>query len=283
MAENLQEKAYTVVTGASMGLGKALATECASRGRNLILVALPNEGLSAVAETLRAKFGVAVETFETDLTATEAPEKLATDIKARFRVNGLINNAGIGGTMPIELASLSYLNAIIMLNVRALVILTHQLIPEMKTHPKSYLLNVSSLAAFSPFPYKTVYPASKSFVLSFTRGLREELRTTSISVTSLNPGLILTNADVMFRSSVHGQKTGMAALSPEAIARIAISGMLRGKAVVIPGFFSRLSRLLMQLLPDSIQMRILANIYRKECEHLVAEKTAYQFQERMNP
>lgn len=281
MADRSQEKTYTLITGASMGLGKALAKECASRGRNLILVALPNEGLGEVAETLRSAFGIAVVIFEMDLTNPEAPEKLAAEVKSGFRIDGLINNAGIGGTMPIELASLSYLNAIIMLNIRALVVLTHQLIPELKTHPRSYILNVSSLAAFSPFPYKTIYPASKSFVLSFSRGLREELSRTPISVTSLNPGLILTNADVMFRSSVHGKKTGLAALSPEAIARIAISGMLNGKAVVIPGFFSKLSRLLMQLLPDSIQMRILANIYRKECEHLVAEKEAYQFQDRM--
>ncbi|NUO00275.1 MAG: SDR family NAD(P)-dependent oxidoreductase [Saprospiraceae bacterium] len=283
MSESSPEKVYTIVTGASMGLGKALAAECAARGRNLILVALPNEGLNDVADKLRSAFGVAVVCFETDLTGPEAPEKLAAEIKSRYRVNGLINNAGIGGTMPIDLAALSYLNAIIMLNIRALVVLVHQFIPELKTHAQSHILNVSSLAAFSPFPYKTIYPASKSFVLSFSRGLREELRSTPISVTSLNPGLILTNADVMFRSSVHGKKTGMAALSPEAIARIAISGMLAGKAVVIPGFFSKLSRLLMQLLPGSIQMRILANIYRKECEHLLAEKEAYQFQDRMNP
>lgn len=275
-------KTYTLITGASMGLGKALAQECASRGMNLILVALPNEGLPTLAETLQSKFGIEVVIFETDLTAAEAPENLAKHIKENFRVSALINNAGIGGTMFIEMASTAYLNAIIMLNIRALVMLTHQLIPELKSHPRSYILNVSSLAAFSPFPYKTIYPASKSFVLSFTRGLREELRETPISVTSLNPGLILTNPDVMFRSSVHGQKSTMAAHSPEDIARIAISGMLRGKAVIVPGIFSKFSRFLMQVLPSTIQMRILANIYRKECELLVAEKESYQYQDRMN-
>jgi short-subunit dehydrogenase len=76
MSDRSQEKTYTLITGASMGLGKALARECASRGRNLILVALPNEGLGEVAETLRSEFGVAVVIFETDLTGPEAPESI---------------------------------------------------------------------------------------------------------------------------------------------------------------------------------------------------------------
>lgn len=261
-----REKTFALITGASAGLGKALAAECARRGRNLLLVSLPGEQLANLGRRLEAEYNVEVHCYETDLTLTDGPQDLIAWIRPRFAVDMLINNAGTGGSMPLEEASIDYIENILQLNIRALCLLTYALIPELKKHRRAYILNIASLAAFSPMPFKTVYPASKAFVYSFSRGLQAELSRTSISVTVIGPGSILTNSDAIHRTKRHGFLGRWSALTPEWTARKAIRSLLAGRPVVIPGVLNKLLYFLMRYLPPQLALSIIVRAFGREVE-----------------
>lgn len=159
---------YAVVTGASQGLGKSFAQELAKKGFNLILMSLPNQNLSELTLTLQQNYGIKVVCKETDLSIKENVILVTEWINKNYDISILINNAGVGGTKKFEEASHFYIEKIIQINVMATSLLTHQLLPNLQKREKAYVLNVSSLAAFSPIGYKTVYPASKAFIHSFS-------------------------------------------------------------------------------------------------------------------
>jgi short-subunit dehydrogenase len=254
----------TLITGASSGLGRELAIECARRKRNLLLIALPGRNLDEFCEQLSANYSIQAYAFEGDLTDKDFIYRLVKEILEKYRVNFLINNAGMGGTVPFQEASVEYLDAIIQLNVRATSILTRLLLEELKSHPRAYILNVSSMAAFSPIPYKTIYPASKAFVYSFSRGLSEELKGTPVRVAVLNPGPILTNPDVITRIMRQGIFGKMGLLTAGTISRITLSAIFEGKHVIIPGFFNNFNHWLMKFFPESFRLRILGNVIQRE-------------------
>jgi short-subunit dehydrogenase len=257
---------FTLITGASTGLGKELAIECARRKMNLILVSLPDENLAELCAHLSARFGIVACPYETDLTDKEQVERLAAWVVSNFSVNVLINNAGAGGTRLLETTPTDYIDRIIQLNIRATSLLVRLLIPELKMHQKAYILNVSSMAAFSPLPYKTVYPASKAFVYHFTRGLKAELRDTNIKVSVVNPGPIMTNPDVVARIQKQGALGRLALIPASAIARISVSELIRGKAVIIPGYLNRVNVMLMGLIPSGIKLAMSSRIIQRELQ-----------------
>jgi short-subunit dehydrogenase len=217
---------YTLVTGGSMGIGKALARECARRGRNLLLVALPGPELEQTAKEIRADFSVKVDTLGIDLTGPSSPGKvLEWCDRNAYAVDILMNNAGLAGSAIFEESSIEYSDERILLNIRTLVLLTRLFIPLLKENRKAYILNTGSFSAYQPLAYKSVYAASKSFVHQFSLALNEELRDTPISVTVVNPNGVRTNAATLDRINSHGklvQKTLI--LDAEKIAHIAVDG-----------------------------------------------------------
>jgi len=255
---------FTLITGASTGLGRELAFECASRHMNLILVSLPGEDLPQLCEKIRVDYQVAVYCYEIDLTRRNAPYELFGWISENFSVSIIINNAGMGGTMPFEQSPIQFIENVIQLNVRAVSILTRLLIPMLKQYKNAYILNVASMAALYPLPYKSVYPASKAFIYHLSRGLHEELRQDSIRVCVLNPGPIMTNSEVVSRIIKQGFIARMGLLPTRRIARIAISSMLKNKSVIIPGFFNKVYFLVVRLIPSYIMLPILSMRLRKE-------------------
>ena len=257
-------KTFTLITGASAGLGKELAIACAKRGMDLILVALPGGNLPRLAAQLRKIYEVQIIPFETDLTREGAVKELVDCVIDRFAVNCLINNAGIGGTSGFLQTPAEAIDRILQLNIRSTVLLTRLLLPELMRHDRSYILSVSSLAAFSPMAYKTVYPASKTFIYHFSRALREELRHTPVSVSVLNPGPILTNFNASRRIMKQGALAKLCLLSTPQIAQAALNGMLRRQAVIIPGWANHLNTLLMQLFPEGIRIHLVSRIVRRE-------------------
>lgn len=255
---------FTLITGASTGLGKELALECASRRMNLILVSLPGEELPQLCRRIKAEFDVLVYCYEIDLTLKKAPYELFNWINSNFSVRIIINNAGMGGTMPFDQSPIQFIENVIQLNVRAVSILTRLLIPKLKQHNKAYILNVASMAALYPMPYKSVYPASKAFVYHLSMGLREELRQGSIHVCVLNPGPIMTNSEVVSRIIKQGFIARMGLLPTSRIARIAISSMLKKKSIIIPGFFNKVYLLMVKIIPSYIILPLLSMQLRKE-------------------
>ncbi len=255
---------YTLITGASTGLGKAFAEECASRKMNLILISLPNENLDKLCEKLKQTYQIKVQCKETDLTNLETVVDFANWVTQNFTVNILINNAGIGGTQGFADSEIGYLDNMIQLNIRAMTLLTRILLPELKKLNSSYILNVSSLAAFSPVPYKTIYPATKAFVHHFTRGLEAELEDSNVSVSVLNPGPIMTNADVSTRINGQSSYVKLSIMTPAQIATIALGKMLKGKSVIIPGIMNRINAFFIRLVTENFRISVGTRIFKRE-------------------
>ncbi len=244
---------YALITGASKGIGKAIAEELASKGFDLLLVARTESLLQELSENLSAKYKISSAYMATDLTEKESVQKItAWCLSGQFPVSMLINNAGFGicgefGETPISRhLSLMYLN----MNVP--VQLCYSLLPLLKTQEKAYILNIGSTTAYHAIPLMSLYAASKVFILRFSRGLHYELRHTAVSVTCVCPGSTETDfpqqAGVSARTIKMGKKFTM---SPQKVAQLAVAGMLAGKKEVVPGFINKLSVFLAWLFPAS--------------------------------
>ncbi|MEZ5044544.1 MAG: SDR family NAD(P)-dependent oxidoreductase [Saprospiraceae bacterium] len=255
---------YTVITGASLGLGYALAEECAKRKRHLILIALPDENIIEIALQLSKTYGIKAIAYEVNLTAENATLTCAAWICENFEIDMLINNAGIGGTKHFSESSSYDIDQIILLNIRALVLMTHQLLPRLREQKQSFILNIASLASFSPIPYKTVYPASKAFVYSFSRGLYAELKDTSVFVSVAHPGGMATSPEIAERMKQHNLFVRHSYLSPEETARICIRQLLKKESMIIPGALNKLLWLLIKLVPAGMRLKIFRKTIVKE-------------------
>ena len=254
---------YTLITGASTGLGKELALECARLRKNLILTALPGEEINQMGPDLARKYQVQVKTFELDLTQIGAVEFLVDKIDD-LEIDILINNAGVGGTKSFLEATPEYIDQIVMLNMRALVLLSRLLLPVLKRQGKAYILNIASMASFGPMPFKTVYPASKAFVYSFSRGLGAELKGTGITVSVAHPGGMRTNAEVTRRIDSHNRFIRSTALSTAKVAQICIRQLLKDDELIIPGFMNKLSWLMFKIVPVWMRLKIMRISLRNE-------------------
>ena len=261
----MKELVYTLITGASSGIGKSMAWYCGSLGMNLILVSLPNEDLSKVALEIEEKHKVKTVFFEIDLTKLDSPQEVFswTQIN-KLKINVLVNNAGVAGASVFELSEMKYIDDRILLNIRALVMLSRLYLPLLKTNNKSYILNVGSLAAFWPIPYKSLYSSSKVFVLYFSKSIRSELKGTGVSVSVLCPNGVRTNGATHVRINSHGRIGRLTELSADVVARTGINGMLKEKFVIIPGRINSLVLLFGRIFPTAIQQRFLVREFSKE-------------------
>lgn len=254
---------YALITGASRGLGKAFALELANRSYNLILVALPGENLIELKNELKHLL-IDVQIIETDMSQKQNVIQLCEFVNQNFPLEILINNAGMGGTAKFIESDPDYINNIIQLNVMSLSIMTRQLLPNLMKREKAYVLNVSSMAAFSPMGYKTVYPASKAFVHHFSRGLYQELRNTNVFVSVVNPGPMKTNEEVSRRIDKQGWMGKMGLLSPEKVAAISIKQLFKNDTLIMLGFGNGFNWLLMKIIPIWIRLPLLTNAIKRE-------------------
>lgn len=254
---------YALVTGASRGLGREISEELAKRNFNLLLVSLDNENLDAVAYYLNRKYLIDVKFMEADLTKNDTVFQIANWAN-NYQVSVLINNAGIGGTRAFEEASPEYIDNIIQINIRATSMLTRLLLPNLKAQSASFILNVASMASFSPIAYKTVYPASKAFIWNFSRSLYQELKKTNVFVSVIHPGPMKTNPDVTARIEEQGVFGKMGLISTTRMAEIAIKQLFRRDNLVIPGILNKLNWFLMQLVPIWIRLCLVSNVVKRE-------------------
>ncbi|MDD4144380.1 MAG: SDR family NAD(P)-dependent oxidoreductase [Prolixibacteraceae bacterium] len=259
-----KNRLYTVITGASRGLGKSLAHECAACNRNLILISLPGENINLLATRISVIYNIEVRYFETDLTNDRELNHLCDELSVKFNIDMLINNAGIGGVHDFTNASAAYIDNIILLNIKALVTLTQRLLPVLKKQEKAYILNIASMASFGPMPYKTVYPASKAFVYSFSRSLYAELKDTNVLVSVAHPGGMATNPHVSERINSYNRLIKSTILSPDSVARICIRNVLNGKSIIIPGIMGKLSWVIIKILPTQFLLDVFKKSLLKE-------------------
>jgi len=176
----------------------------------------------------------------------------------------LVNNAGIGGTRRFEQADQVNIDAIIGVNIRSMALLTWYLQENLKIAAPSFILNVASMASFSPIAYKSVYPASKAFVRNFSLGLREEMKEFGVSVSVLNPGPMATNADVRVRIGSQSSMARIGVMDADKVASIGIRKTLQGRAVIIPGFVNRLYRFLIGIVPGTFRIPLISSFVKRE-------------------
>lgn len=248
--------AYTVVTGASAGLGAVYADELGKEGRNMILIARRADRLEAIREEVTNKYGVDVKVAAFDLTDHAALDAWLADVKS-LEIDGLINNAGFGVIGRFDENTLEKQLSMLELNVMALVRMSYALLPQIKAAKDGYIINVASTAAFQPGPFMALYYASKAAVLSFTEALHEELRSDGVRVSALCPGATETEfMDVADMRHVKLMKLGLMDARP--VVRLSLKK--RSKAVVIPGFKNKFLAFSTRITPRFIIRKISAGL-----------------------
>lgn len=258
------DNTFTLITGASRGIGKSLAFEFARRGNSLILVARNKEELDSVAETIRSKCLCKVITYYQDLTEDGSSLKIAAWCKNEgLRIATLVNNAGFGLWGQFAQMEHERLIKMVQLNNLSLVSLTHALLPLLKQNKKSYLLNVGSTASFLAIPYFAVYAASKAFVLSFSRSLARELKSDNVSVSCLCPPS--TESDFWREAGMRGddfdRTAGMPMMSAEKVAIAGVNGLFKGTTVIVPGLGNSLMMSAARIFPG-IATRIAGKVMK---------------------
>ena len=254
---------YTLITGASKGMGLEMAHVCAAKKMNLLLVSLPNEGLEKISIDIANEYNVKTDFFETNLSINENIDKVYEWVMHHnYLVNFLINNAGIGGMGPFESYSPEYINNTIDINVRATTKLSYCFIPELKKNAPSFLLNNASMMANFACPYKSVYAASKIYIKNFSRALREELKPFDISVSTLQPGATPTTDLVRNQIETGGRLAKLSVTNARLVAQDAINKTLSKKKYIVPGWQNRLIILLLKLLPTSVKIKLILHSYR---------------------
>ncbi|TGD81790.1 SDR family NAD(P)-dependent oxidoreductase [Hymenobacter wooponensis] len=256
---------YALITGASRGIGRALAMELAHCGYHLLLAARSADQLEQLAAELQQRHGIEARVYAADLATPGAAAELAAWALAQTtELAVLVNNAGYGLWGRFEELPLDQQQNMLQLNMLLPTELTHALLPQLRKQPKAYILNVASTAAYQAVPTLTLYAASKSFLLSFSRGLRYELRETSVSVTCLSPGS--TTTDFADRAGMNAQLQETAnkvSMTPQQVAQAAVAALLSGEAEIIPGTLNKVSAKLTSFVPKSLTERIAAGIYEK--------------------
>jgi len=254
-------KPVTVVTGASAGIGAALARAFASHGHEVALVARREKEMVLLANELAVSCKHKPHVITADLLRTDAPARIAHELLGRgLEPAFVVNNAGFGlHGRAAELDRAEQL-AMLDLNVRALTDLSLRWIDGIVKH-KGGILNVASVASFVPGPGMAVYYASKSYVLSFTEALACELVPQGVRVTALCPGPV--PSEFQRRAGIAGKPTGrLRTRTADEVAQAGYDGLMAGKRLVIPGFGNRVVSLLPRLLPRGLMLRTVESYQR---------------------
>jgi short-subunit dehydrogenase len=253
-------KEYVLLTGASSGIGYEMATQLAEKKMNLILVARSENKLRQMQKELTIRHGILVEYIVKDLSDVQAAIDLYKDVqRENFLVTALVNNAGVGNYGNFIETSLEEELKMIQLNISSVVTLTKLFAIDMVSRKSGKIMNVGSLLSFLPFPYYSVYSATKAFVLAFSETLAAELDGTGVVVTSLYPGPVDTAFTTEKMNSTNNYKKNKP-MHPKVVAAQGVKHLLYGKGKKVVGFQNWFNSKLASLVPDNIMMKIKKNL-----------------------
>ncbi len=251
---------FTLITGASGGIGEAFARRLAEEKHNLVLVARSEEKLHQICDELMLEHGITAHYITLDLTEFEADKKLFAETeKHGFEIDWLINNAGFGSMNDFTELDLDSELQMIDLNISALVALTHRYLQPMRKRKSGVIINVSSTASFQAIPFMATYAATKAFVTSFSEAIAEENRPHNITVTALCPGPTETNFFVAAKASAFSAK-GMQ--TTQAVVETALKAVKRKKSLVVSGVANYIGSVLGTIAPDALVTRVIGNALR---------------------
>mgnify|MGYP003704698023 FL=1 len=238
----------TVITGASSGIGEALAHLFAPEQQTLVLVARRKDKLDDLAKALNSKYGIKVHSIALDLQQAGAAAQLMNEISnLKLTVDTLVNNAGFGVSAPFAKSDAGQTSGMMQLNMVALTELTHMVLPAMLDRGHGRIMNIASVVAFQPCPYFAVYAATKAYVLSFTEALAEEMRGRGVLVTAVCPGSTATE----FHDVAHTKGSLLTQIqdTAETVAEEAYKALNNGKSVVVTGLMNKPLPLVNRLVP----------------------------------
>lgn len=246
-------KTYTLITGASGGIGKEIAELFAKKGNNLLLISRRKSVLDAISSNFENLYHVKVLTIPCDLSLKETPKIIYEWCKEKnIIIDTIINNAGMGLFGQFHSLDMEEQLSMIELNINCLVKLNYYFIPDLLKLSKGYILNVASIAALYPLPYYSVYGATKAFVLSFTEALRHELSNSNIIVSCLCPG----DTDTNFFKNAGNMSKKKPMMSSKYVADAAVSSLLMDKPVIYPGTTKLITKIPRAILRKIVIKRI---------------------------
>ncbi len=251
---------YILITGASSGIGYEMALLLAKKNFDLILVARSYDKLLQLKNDLETTYVIDVRIYEADLSIPQNAIDLYDEISSKnLNVTHLVNNAGFGGYGNFLETSLEHEMNMINLNVSSLVVLTKLFAKDMAQRKSGRIMNVASILSFLPFPYYSVYSATKTFVLAFTETIAAEMEDTGVIVTALCPGTV----ETAFHTPEMRKTNAMSANKPVPAIDVAKAGvelLLNGKGKKIVGFNNWFISNLPRVTPDFIMMKIKKNL-----------------------
>jgi len=253
-----------LITGASSGIGEAFAGTLAAKGLDLVLVARSEDKLRALAKQLAEVHSRRVEVVVADLSLAGSAAKIHAATQALgMNIDLLVNNAGFGTAGAFHQLDGAREQQEIMLNVAAVVAMTHAFLPAMVGQGRGGIINIASMAGFQPMPFMSVYAATKAFVLSFGQGLRQEVRKKGVTVLTVCPGPVDTpffeaTGNRKLRNSVpRGTMT-----TADDVVRASLRAFKSGRSVVVPGATSKIMAAFTRTLPRDMVAAMTARVMR---------------------
>jgi len=255
---------YTLITGASSGIGYELAKVFAEQGHHLILTARSESKLQELKASVESQYKVQAEVIPGDLSKPEGSQKLFQAIQNKgLSINILVNNAGFGDHGFFHESNLEKDKEMIQVNITSLIELTHLFLPSLLKARSGKIMNVASTAAFQPGPLMAVYYATKAFVLFFSEGLCEELKGTAVTVTALCPGPTQSG----FQKVANLKDVSLLDATPMATSHsVAVYGykaLMRNQVVAIPGVMNNVMATLIRFVPRAIVRRLVMKLQQK--------------------
>src|SRR5271170_1594506 len=253
---------WAVVTGASAGIGEALATELAAAGANLVLTARRKDRLEALAAKLGAEFRIQTKVIVADLEQADAPEKIFAETEgAGLQIDVLVNNAGFGYYGEFARGDPARQAAMVQVNCTAVVVLTNLFLPKMIARRRGHVLIVASTASYQPVPYLATYAATKVFDRFLAEAMAEEVKRYGIRVSALCPGP--TESEF---GEVAGVRVGESRKFQSAaeVARLGLEGMVKGKPWVIPYAGGRIQVFMQRFAPRQMVTGAAERMFRPD-------------------
>lgn len=253
-----------VITGASSGIGEEFARQLATQGVNLVIAARRTERLQSLAKELQEKHGISVEVITLDLETSSAPQELFEFATQNGNVDLLINNAGRGPYRHFLKTSAIEHQKVMQLNMLSLTTLCHLFSGHMIEQGKrAAILNVASVASFTPVPRYAVYCATKSYVRVFSEILNFELKETCVSVSCLCPGGTKTEFLEKNNQKSHGDQYLM---TVDKVVKAGLQGTFEKRPVIIPGFLNKISSVFPAFFPNTMNMRVTEKVMKMAVE-----------------